>query len=403
VGFASDSDLQSLLDTAEGLNFKVDLVPRGVNKHFKGQLSPSEYDQIRSILPDYAEFIIPVFWSRTEFVGSPAIAGATSLDLARQGLTDIATAAVREGQSAPRPAFAGPGYEPYEDWAYLRNSVATCAEQSPGVRRQGFLAICRQSVSVVSLNVDFQPSLDQVNTWGASPGQLRDPYWQYGALLQIQPPEYGDIVVEKTVAYKDMESLKIFELARFDGLALFLRAGTVLSLNGDRSFQKWQRSVEERVSTSPAPIRAIQKLKMWKNENRFQLQNGFYDLFQDLYDLCIGYGANVASGPGVDLEKERTNLQLFSSALGVAIESADNGSKIFVESPFQELDTAVELITANQAAGQSESKSTSAAMSGGGAQRDLAAELEKLASLRQSGILTEEEFVAAKAAVINSI
>jgi len=400
VSFASDDELQSLLAVAEALNFKVDLTPRVANKHPKGQLTSVEYDQVRNILGDYAEFIIPVFWSRTEFVGSVASPGASSLDLARLGHTEFATAALREGQAAPRPSWAKHNYEPFESWAYVRNSVSGCAEQSPGLRRQGFLAVCRKSVSVVSLNVDFQPTLDHVNTWGVTPSQLRDPHWQHVALAGVRPPEYGSITVEKVIAYNEIENVNTFNLARFDGLAAFLQAWNLIQLDGDKHFRKWQQGVNEQLSTFPAPIMEIVKLGIWMNAIPESVLDYFPPLFQDVCE-SLTYGANVANGTGVD-EQGQHCAHLFSSALGVAIESAVDGTKVFVESPFQELDTAVELINANREAVPKEAVSQSAQMSGGGAKRDLAAELEKLASLRQAGILSDEEFTAAKAAVIKS-
>ena len=110
---------------------------------------------------------------------------------------------------------------------------------------------------------------------------------------------------------------------------------------------------------------------------------------------------NVASGTGNNVDEE-PNKFLFTSALGLAMESSVDGTKIFVEAPFSEIDAAWELITHQINSARQESNTSAKQVAPAGEKSDLAGELAKLASLHQSGVLSDDEFAAAKAAVIGA-
>ena len=133
----TDGDLKGLLQLCEGLGFRTDLVPRQPNNY--RTLDAQQNQALRAVLSDYAEFIVPVFWSHTEFVGLTDVGDVSSLDLLRRGHQEIVNAGLIEGQSAPRPSWAKSDYMPYEEWAYARNSLSgfSTLANAPGVRRQG--------------------------------------------------------------------------------------------------------------------------------------------------------------------------------------------------------------------------------------------------------------------------
>jgi multidrug resistance efflux pump len=84
------------------------------------------------------------------------------------------------------------------------------------------------------------------------------------------------------------------------------------------------------------------------------------------------------------------------------MESSVDGTKIFVEAPFSEIDAAWELINHQINSTRQESNTSAKQVAPAGEKLDLAGEIAKLASLHQSGILSDEEFAAAKTAVIGA-
>lgn len=404
----TDDDFQGLLQICEGIGFRTDLVPRQPNQHPNGTLNALQSQQLRAVLSDYAEFIVPVFWSHTEFVGLTDVGDVSSLNLLRRGHQEIVNAGLIEGQAAPRPGWANmPNYVPYVDWAYARNSVSGLSTQAnlPGVRRQGWLVVGRKKVSILSLYTDFEPSLDQVPKWGVSEKLLRDPHWQYTQLAFLLPPddEVGTTTVEMELGYGEIETLRPIELVRFDGLAALLRAADGFQItpdDGDRQFLKWQREITNWLWQLPAPIRSVAKALKYAELG----EDGIWDVLLEAYiNDCelMTHGTSVANGTGID-EDGLPNRFLFTSALGLAFESSVDGKKIFVESPFSEIDTAWELITHQINSARQESNNSAKQVAPAGEKSDLAEELAKLASLHQSGILSDGEFAAAKAAVIGA-
>jgi hypothetical protein len=216
------------------------------------------------------------------------------------------------------------------------------------------------------------------------------------------------IVAEKELAYHEIETVQPIELVRFDGLAALLKVVSDFQIDGaNRQFNKWQEKIVEWLWTLPAPIRSVAKLPKYLlpgtdwgmgADANTQIENLVIANFQNVCSE-ITHGVNVASGTGVD-EEGFHNQYLFTSALGLAIESAIDGTKVFVESPFAEIDAAWELIQHQVQTASSNSGGPAIAAQPIGGTIDLAGELSQLASLHQSGVLSDDEFVAAKAAVI---
>jgi len=129
-----------------------------------------------------------------------------------------------------------------------------------------------------------------------------------------------------------------------------------------------------------------------KNTKRTHLMSIALDL---TYPILL-MGPHVVTGTGTDSEGNPVK-SLLNSGLGIAIESSTQGRKVFIESPFSELDAALSLIEHGiESAPKSAAESTSRQP----ASSSLASELERLLTLHQSGALTAEEFAAAKAALL---
>ena len=386
----SDGDLKALLQLCEGLEFRTDLVPRQPNDY--QTINAEQNQMLRAVMSDYAEFIVPVFWSHTELVGLTDVGDVSSLDLLRRGHQEIVNAGLIEGESAPRPFWAKSDYMPYEEWAYARNSLCGFSSQAnaPGVRRQGYLVVGRQKVSVLGLHSDWEPSFDQVPTRGVSPKFLRDPHFQYQNLAHLLPPEdlQMEVFVVKEFDYGEIETIRPIELVRIDGLAALLAVASKVY-----SESEWYK---------PTPRRSIAKLLELPSLVSSEELQEIIEIEFSTACQNIEHGPNVASGTGNDPLEETPNKYLFNSALGLAIESSVDGTKIFVEAPFSEIDTALELITHQINSARQESNNSAKQVAPASEKLDLAGELAKLASLHQSGILSDEEFAAAKTAVIGA-
>jgi hypothetical protein len=170
----------------------------------------------------------------------------------------------------------------------------------------------------------------------------------------------------------------------------------------DKKSRKWLEQTREWLETIPAPIRSIARVLKYAEAELGPDLIG--DMFLSEFDKAcdeIMHGITVVSGTGVN-KKGRPNRFLFTSALGLAFESSVDGTKIFVESPFIEIDTALDLIAHNIKSTNQESNTSAQQVSPVGEKFDLTGELAKLASLHKSGALSDDEFAAAKAAVIGS-
>lgn len=404
-GEISDSAYRDFLNTAGRLGFSQRLEPRGVNTHQLGTPTREQVGDLLAVSPDFAEFIVPVFWSRREFVG--ALAGDDSHDLAliKQGYEIISTAGAAEAARMPAlPKKPDPSEsrfriksksesvtfptEPwdldYMAWAYVDGTIRGTALQTfpdPTVRRQGWLMIGRKGIVLMGFRTSLTPAM---SFQMANPNSvLRSPRQAHFSVATHVPNDVDgcQLFVEEFLPYTEIESVAQVELVRFDGLAALLYALHYAACRG--------------VMATPTLTRGSDIV----NFSAFidGLVGVFKPMFGDEY-ICaafdrIHYGANVANGTGVT-SKGSPNLTLFNSALGLAVQSAKNGRQFFVESPFQELDAALSLIESEIETAVEAPKVASSAPAS--PPSSLASELERLAALKQAGLLSDAEYSAAK-------
>ena len=435
---------QSLLDSATKLEFELGLSPRKPNAHPNGRISKEQEQWLRPQINDYAEFFVPIFWSGVGFLGKSVQENTTSVELAAQGISVIA-------------AEATPGFVT----RYLLKLISGTSYQSPGLRRQGYLVVCRESLVIIALNSDWTPSPVTLGGDGRLLPHLME--------RQIPPVNACWATVALQLRYEDFESFTTSELVRFDGLAMMLHGFDEIN-RYERAFEKidnamktyekeaefssltWPESTINLISrliqdvpeiterTSETGMSKTEELaekvtegfitkaggkkagklagKLAGKAEAFVDNSGYFrhstsdnelwgfgDWFKSWFYYASDYvqqSLNVASGTGIDEQTFMPLRTLFNSALGIRIESAQNGQEFFVESPFSELDAAVDAIqfklsnaTKQKAVVVDQTPAKLASSS------SLAEQLAQLHSLHQAGALSDEEFAAAKAALLN--
>jgi hypothetical protein len=272
----------------------------------------------------------------------------------------------------------------YMPWAYVDGTIRGTALQTypdPSVRRQGWLMVGRKGIILVGLRTSLSPAM---SFQMANPHfSTRSPRQAHFSIATHVPNDVDgcQLFVEEFLQYTEIESVAQVELVRFDGLAAVLYA--------------LHHAASRGAMATPTLTRGSDIVNF--SEFIEGLVGVFKPMFRDefipaVFDR-IHYGPNVANGTGVTSDGS-PNLTLFNSALGLAVQSAKNGRQFFVESPFQELDAALSLIesevqTATNAPKVANSAPTSPASS-------LASELERLAALKQAGLLSDVEYSVAK-------
>ncbi|MSV93463.1 MAG: hypothetical protein F2860_03265 [Actinobacteria bacterium] len=124
--------------------------------------------------------------------------------------------------------------------------------------------------------------------------------------------------------------------------------------------------------------------------------------FPDEIDWYDSVMRSISSGwgraTGVPLKNGQYKKQLFTRGLAINFVDARNGIGFLVESVFSELDTALSLISELQESnsGKETPKPTSQVTPPLPSQNDLPSQLQKLAELHSSGVLTQKEFQEAK-------
>jgi hypothetical protein len=422
----SRQTVEIFLREVASLGFSTNLVPRDSNPYPTASLSgwPESVEQnMRQAIPDNAEFVIPVHLAPQSFVGFE-LADFSPLKATEHAQHLMETAQVLQNQVCQSAGL------PYgrDDYAYLDGTLrpsSFLAWEVPGLMRGGLLAVCREGIAIVGLVLHWLP----------------EQYHARGLLQQIPPAGVTfEFRLISYVAYRDMQEVRQVELVRFDGLAALLygvmypsigqqellgnegagRSGIeyLRCLNrrdtGRDSFPSPQkglakglRSLSESVRPGttgwmPSPMQWFVDLAEYLRAQGLSLSNFVPQLFnQTLYERVIG--GWMASG-GTGYENGNYRRCLFNSALGLVFVNKTNGSKYGVESNFAEIDAALELIQHQISSGleaDAAKEQASASSPHEMAQLDVAGQLEKLASLFASGVLTADEFTAAKARVLS--
>jgi hypothetical protein len=379
---------------AQLLRVPTNVVPRSANQHSGGQLNPHQEQQIRSILPDYAEFIVPVFWSNNEFVGIPLDSNSSDVELIAIGEQMIS-------QSASNQQFL----------RYLRSVVSGIALQTPGLRRQGYFVIGRKGISIVGAVSNFVPELTQSDL-----NVFRDPEHRQELLYWQMPPDECGMDVVVHIPYSDLGDIEALELCRFDGLAAFISAcswGSRVQPEGifPNLYKKlikrhekifFQNRKKNGFAGEHLVYReSVESMISLQNEDPFSVGQYFHEKFDYLLGYFTERGLSLASGTG--LAESGRRQCLLNAAIGVVVRDSRNGLKYFIESPFSELDLALSILP-NAMNGVNEiPEPQTQHVSQSAPDTSFAAEVRKLNELRAEGLLTDEEFAAAKSALLRKL
>jgi hypothetical protein len=428
----SDVEVRQFLESAKSIGFQTELAPREVNNHPQGVLTAEQESQLKAVLSDFPEYIVPIFWSERSFVGEVASSRtSTSEGMLRSGYQIISTAGTQVGEELPKAnrsvakevlqnslkrektknafgAFSAVGkfidkaeqsfglkpdpyLENYMGWAYVDGTIRGTALQDgsvPGPRRQGWLAVCRNSISIIGFWTPITPQ-DAWFQWNSgfpniSAFDVRKIQIVYAQTL----PKDVDSCELYTVAswnFDQIEKVALTELIRYDGLGALLYSLHPLYWQIP-NLDSLSLSMNDDVRCFPALLKEL---------NEMGAMNEFENALEGAFQR-IEYGACVAGGTGRDSEFKALR-NLFNSAAGISVQSAIDGKYIFLESNFSELDVAFDLI---QNEISSKGKATASAQTGSDRDGSLSSDLERLAELFKSGILTDDEFSRAKSAAI---
>jgi len=424
----TDVEFNQFLSSAQSLDFEVgrsfsswSAKKRQVNRHPCGTPTPIQEQLLRDLLSDYAEVFVPVIWSRRGFVGSVQKSERPSeLDLIKQGysiilqvggaesnyksvastptnhkdelasgntftlrdglftLFDATSNFLLSGNFAPDFSYGEQLKKPeainnYRGKSYFNKIVKWGALQDGEqnrIRRQGWLILCRKSLVIVGLR---------------TPNILQNERVQN---TDVNTDGHDQFFVEMEIPFKKVESLSPIELVRFDGLAILLY---VLHQINDDFGQYVSPNLTARgdLRNFPSFINNLRETK------RFHM---FTRSLSAVFDMVYA-GATVARGNGVD-ENVVPRRELFTSALGLLLQNPINGGKYFIESSFSELDEALGLMIKKIEEDPSKDEGKLIALK---SQPTLSDELERLASLKEKGFLTDDEFSDAKRALIRKL
>lgn len=414
----TNQEISAFLESASQIGFSTKLQSREPNRHPQGMLNEIQEQQVRSVLTDFPEYIIPVFWSERTFIGQP-YAGVESSegDLLAAGYKVITEAGTRAGGQLPPYSVAAesntfasrlskrltdltnqsntqkrfPYVGNYLGLAYVDGTIRGTSLQDgivPGPRRQGWLAICRSSIVLVGFWTDVTPIEAWFQTFPDDNSiYTHDERTQFVNLVRIIPNDVDrcQLYVVAALPFSQIERTEATELIRYDGLAALLYSLHQLY---------WQAPSEisvalgknEDIRCFPSVVRGLREMGQMSLINS-ALEDAF---------LRIEYGACVANGTGRNVDGSPVKT-LWNSALGLAIQSGVDGRFFFVESNFSDLDTALSLIEAETSTTPTPARPQTTTSTNA---QSLSDDVERLAALFQAGVLTDQEFAAAKAAVI---
>ncbi len=397
---------------------------------------PKFDNTIREVLPDFLEYVIPV-----EFI----IDGPVGFPVSELTSVSDAIAKTYGLMEAARINFAqvvavNQGRVERHDYAYLHGNLRATSRLRDGSLRTGFLAICREGVAIVGLQTQWEPSSQIQN--GGSP------------LEELMPDGTLSFpFVRNYVRFDDIEDIRTSEMCRVDGLVTLLHAlnprphsinwmktpinwvnmqfgengqfmqefadvfmevsgeyGPKRLLDRDRpptarlkSFQLW-----DEVNSLPSPLENLLAIAQRFTSNvdtlgAFSRELYFGSVFNQIFN-----GLPSSGGPGFT-ENGAYRAALFNSSLVLSIQSKQTGLTWSVQSNFNEIDAAVDLLLHMCESARSNHLSTASTAGSSQLQPtfeqqpqlDFVDQIERLVALHERGLLTDEEFLSAKRRLIN--
>ena len=118
--------------------------------------------------------------------------------------------------------------------------------------------------------------------------------------------------------------------------------------------------------------------------------------------MFLHRGLNVVTGTGLT-ESTKPRLCLLNSALGAVINDSRNGVKYFLESPFSELEMALSILPNAMSSANEIPEPPTHQISNSIPDDSFTAEVRKLNELRVEGLLSDDEFAAAKSALLRKL
>jgi hypothetical protein len=428
-------------ETAERLGFDCNFQSRTANVRHEWLADPRFDTTIREMLPDFLEYVIPVEFIIDGPVGFPISelssvpdAIAKTYELMETARINFAQAVATNGNGAGR-----------HDYAYLHGNLRGTSRLRDGSLRAGFLAVCREGVAVIGLQTEWEPQ-SETNQYGY---RLTN---HLGLALEELMPD-GTICfpfVRTYVRFDEIEDVRTSEMCRVDGLVALLYVlnprpyavnwmKTQFSENGEfiREFAdvfmevsgeyEPERNEKRFLERDRAPSERLKSFQLWDEVNslpsplenfltiaqRFNSNVDFLRAFaRQLYDNAVLHyifnGLPNSGGPGF-AEDGGYRAALFSSSLVLTIQSKQTGLTWAVQSSFNEIDAAIDLL--KHMCESSRNNYSSATFVGDSSQAqstfdqntqlDLVDQIERLVALHERGLLTDEEFLSAKRRLIN--
>ena len=398
---------------------------------------------LREVLPDFLEYVIPVQFLIDGPVGFPVSeltsvpdAIAKTYGLMETARINFAQAVATNGNGAGR-----------HDYAYLHGNLRGTSRLSDGSLRAGFLAVCREGVAVIGLQNQWEPQ-SKLNYFGRGPVREEN----LGLALEALMPE-GTLCspfVRTYVRLDEIEDIRTSEMCRVDGLVALLYvlnprpyainwmktqfgeegqfiqefADVFVEISGEYGPE---RNVSRFVERDPSPSARLKSFQLWDEvnslpspiENFLTIAQRFSSNVESLgafahrlYDNAVFHyilnGLPSSGGPGFT-ENGGFRAALFSSSLVLTIQSKQAGLTWAVQSSFNEIDTAVDLLKHMCESSRNNRSSTTFTGDSSQAQPtfeqntqlDLVDQIERLVALHERGLLTDEEFLSAKRRLIN--
>jgi hypothetical protein len=387
----SDDELSQLVKVAQSLGFGTSVAERDSLVIGQPAVVPEIEDEVRRSIQDNAQFIVPVTWSARDSIGLRLPDVGSVEETMKVGLLALIEASAQE--------VAQWGYDPklgVMPWAaldaYLHSAVRATAQHQDGMLRQGFLAACLNGVALIGLSSNWSPewAFEQERE---SLFYLRD-RWDIVRWIRRKLPPPNVIFSFNEIAYipyQQIQDVKVAELLRLDGLAAFIAGfepGNQPFGFGSREGKAWSKLSSARREVHTPFGKEVEAAAQFPEIVR--------GAFQKVNQEIVSYGVSQASG--VPIRDGQAVQQLFSKGLSASFVDARNGTGFMVESVFSELDAAIALISdlRSQTSVGTPSASQNQPVKSDAPTPDLASQLQKIAELHASGLLTDEEFRDAK-------
>ena len=387
----TEATFTDVADCTDCLGFSQEIATRGSNSYSNGQLDPSQEEEIRRILSDNAQFIVPVTWSRNEAIGLNVEKSITLTEAIGLGWDILLQASSHEIANYRNHKT----WRNEPDWdlldSYIHSSLRGTTISSDGFLRQGYLVVCKEGISIVALHTDWTPESELQRKQEGLNYQLYDLEEAMMAMHRMLPPSSAQYFVKEVtyIPYSEIQNLAQQDVMRLDGFAALMAtfSNNRYAPDGSRKFRKAWLADTDREAGHRTPLHKLIDLAD-------EFPNEVVQLFE-VFEDRISYGLTPVSGTGLTDGVPTRNL--FSWGLVANIVDARRGTGLVVESIFNELDTALALIAdLSNSAGQTQSHLKSLSREETSPSTDLAVQLQKLSELHASGALTDEEFTNAK-------